>query len=118
MPKPKMMKRNFDAPDEEKSPAARTKFQMVTMDGMTFNKMTFEPGWRWSKDVKPVAKTPSCQAHHVAHCLSGRLRVRMDDGTEEEFGPGDLAVIPAGHDAWVVGKEPNVLLELAGAVKT
>ena len=117
MPTQRLMKKSFDAPDERKSPAARTTFEVVDLGGMTFNKMTMEPGWRWSQDVKPVAKTPSCQSRHVLNCLAGRLHVRMDDGTEEEFGPGDMALIPAGHDAWVVGDEPNVTLELAGAVK-
>jgi mannose-6-phosphate isomerase-like protein (cupin superfamily) len=113
-----MVKKSFDQPDERKNPAARTTIEVVDLGGLTFNKMTMEPGWRWSQDVKPVAKTASCQARHVLSFLSGRLRVRMDDGKEEEFGPGDIAIIPAGHDAWVVGDEPNVSLEMAGAVKS
>src|ERR1041385_3010580 len=113
-----MVKRSFDRPDERKSPAPRTTVEVVQLGGLTFNKMTMEPGWRWSKDVQPVAKTGSCQAHHVLSFVSGRLRVRMDDGREEEFGPGAIAIIPAGHDAWVVGDEPNVSLEMAAAVKS
>jgi mannose-6-phosphate isomerase-like protein (cupin superfamily) len=75
---------------------------------------TFQPGWKWSTCVKPIAKTETCQASHLAYHISGRLRVRMDDGTEEEFGPGDLAVVPPGHDAWVVGDQPVVLIDITG----
>lgn len=117
MPTLKMLKKSFDSPDERKTPFTRTAFDIVNLGGMTFNRETLQPGWRWSQDVKPVAKTESCQKDHVKVFLSGRQRIRLADGTEMEFGPGDVAVIPAGHDAWVVGNEPNVLLELSGAVK-
>ena len=112
-----MVKKSFDAPDEVKRPFPRTELQVVTLGNLTFNRETLQPRWRWSEDVKPVAKTASCQKLHVKVFLAGRQRIRMGDGTEMEFGPGDVAVIPPGHDAWVVGDEPNVLLELAGAVK-
>ena len=116
-PAPRMAKKSFDSPDEAKQPFPRTTFQAVTLGNLTFNRETLQPGWRWSEDVKPVAKTASCQKFHVKIFLSGRQRIRLEDGTEMEFGPGDVAVIPPGHDAWVVGDEPNVLIELAGAVK-
>ena len=112
-----MMKKNFDTPDEAKSPFTRTAFQIVNLGGLSFNRETLQPGWRWSQDVKPIAKTPSCQKFHVKIFLSGRQGIRLEDGTEMEFGAGDVAIIPAGHDAWVVGDEPNVLIELSGAVK-
>ena len=67
--------------------------------------------------VKPVVEGESCQKFHVKYIVSGKQKVVMDDGTEMELVPGDLAVIQPGHNAWVVGDEPNVLLELAGAVK-
>jgi quercetin dioxygenase-like cupin family protein len=76
---------------------------------------TFEPGWRWSEHVKPIAKTDSCQATHLMYCISGRMHVRMDDGTEQEIGPGDLAAIPSGHDAWIVGDEPCVAVDWGGS---
>ena len=75
---------------------------------------TLEPGWKWSTCVKPIAKTESCQASHLAYHISGRLRVRMDDGSEEEFGPGDVGEVPPGHDAWVVGNEPVVVIDITG----
>ena len=53
--------------------------------------------------VKPIAKTESCQAAHMGYYVSGRMKVVMDDGEEIEYGPGDFAVIPPGHDAWIVG---------------
>ena len=76
---------------------------------------TFEPGWRWSEHVKPIVNTDSCQAPHVMYCISGRMRVRMDDGTEQEIGPGDLAAIAPGHDAWTVGDEACVAVDWGGA---
>jgi quercetin dioxygenase-like cupin family protein len=76
---------------------------------------TFEPGWRWSEHVKPIAKTDSCQATHLMYCISGRMRVRMDDGTEQEIGPGDVVAISPGHDAWVVGDEPCITVDWGGA---
>jgi quercetin dioxygenase-like cupin family protein len=72
---------------------------------------TFEPGWHWAEHVKPIAGTDSCQVHHIGYILSGRMRVRMDDGTETEFGPGDFMHIAPGHDAWVLGDEPCVNLD-------
>jgi len=75
-----------------------------------------EPGWRWSEDVKPVAGTSSCMIHHVQVLLGGRLAVRLDDGEEMEFEPGDVFEIPPGHDSWVVGDEPADLLDISGNV--
>ena len=90
---------------------------MVNIDGLTVLRETLEPGWKWSEHVKPVVGGESCQKFHVKYIISGRQKVVMDDGTESELGSGDFAIIQPGHDAWVVGDEPNVLLELAGAVK-
>jgi class 3 adenylate cyclase len=73
--------------------------------------MTYEPGWRWSVDVKPIAGTETCQYHHVGYTVSGRLRLQMPDGTELEIGPGEVFEAPPGHDAWVVGDEPWVCVD-------
>jgi hypothetical protein len=75
----------------------------------------FEPGWRWSKDVKPIAGTGSCEAPHFQYHVSGRLAIRMDDGTGFTAGPGDVTALPGGHDAWVVGGEPVVTVDWFGA---
>src|SRR5206468_11925959 len=73
---------------------------------------TFEPGWKWSESVKPIAGTDSCQVAHTGYQLSGRMVVRMDDGSEHEFRPGDAGIIPPGHDAWVVGRSEEHTSEL------
>jgi quercetin dioxygenase-like cupin family protein len=89
----------------------------VTVVGLgegTVGLLRCEPGWRWSEHVKPLAGTASCQASHLSYCVSGRMRVRMDDGTEREVGPGQVVVIPPGHDAWVVGDEPCVQVDFTG----
>jgi quercetin dioxygenase-like cupin family protein len=75
---------------------------------------TFEPGWRWSDHVKPIAGTESCQAPHMGYIVSGRMHVVMDDGTEEDFGPGDVMIAPPGHDAWTVGNEACVAIDWQG----
>jgi len=93
------------------------KIDVVTVGGLTFYRETLEPGWQWSKHVKPVVGGDACQRFHVKILLSGRQHIRMNDGTELEFGPGDVAIMQPGHDAWVVGNQPNVLIELADVVK-
>jgi quercetin dioxygenase-like cupin family protein len=75
---------------------------------------TFEPGWKWSEHVKPIAGTDSCQAPHMGYIVSGRMHIVMDDGTEEEFGPGDVMIAPPGHDAWTVGDEACVAIDWQG----
>jgi Cupin domain len=91
----------------------RGDMNMVTLAGTTIVRAVFNPGWRWSADVKPRAGTESCQAAHAGIVLSGRFAVQMDDGTETELGPGDAHVVGPGHDAWVVGDEPCVLIDVA-----
>jgi hypothetical protein len=71
-------------------------------------RVTNQPGWRWSECVKRIVGTDSSQVSHLIHVLSGRIKVRMDDGSEAEFGPGDVEVVPPGHDAWIVGNEPFI----------
>ncbi len=104
----------FSRPDEVRT-FQKGKIEIVTIGGVTFGKATFEPGWRWSTCVKPIAKTESCQAAHLGYHLSGRMHLVMDNGTEREIGPGEVASIPPGHDAWVVGTEPVVVIDITGA---
>lgn len=87
--------------------------EIVTLDEFVVSHFTFQPGWRWSEAVKPVVQTPSCQLRHLGITLSGRLRVRVDDGAELLISPGDAYEIPPGHDAWVDGDEPWVSYEFA-----
>lgn len=105
--------KNLGTPDEKRSFEHGT-VNLVTIGGVTFGRAEFNPGWRWSSDVKPVAGTESCQSRHESYVVSGRLYVRMDDGTECELGPGDAHVIEPGHDAWVVGDAPCVTIDFLG----
>ena len=106
-------KRSLNSPEETRTfPKGRV--ELVTVGGVTFGRITLNPGWKWSEHVKPIAQTKSCEAPHTQYLVSGRLRVRMDDGTEAEFGPGDVGVVPPGHDAWVVGDEPVVAIDMTG----
>jgi len=109
----KMQKRDLSKPDETRS-FDKGRLDLVTLGGVTFGRATLQPGWKWSASVKPVAKTASCQAPHLQYHVSGRLHVVMDDGSEDEFGPGDVSLLPPGHDAWVVGGEPVVLVDVSG----
>ena len=106
--------RHTGSPDETRMFAAHGHADVVDLGGHAVLLGTFEPGWRWSEDVKPIAKTDSCQAPHMMYCLSGRMGIRMEDGTEAEIGPGDVATIAPGHDAWVVGDEACVAVDFGG----
>jgi hypothetical protein len=104
----------FKSPDEVREfPNGRA--EIVKVGDSEVGRLTFQPGWRWSTDVKPIAKTESCQAPHFQYHVSGRLGIRMDDGTEFIAEPGDVTSLPVGHDAWVVGSEPAVVVDWFGA---
>jgi hypothetical protein len=90
----------------------------VVLDGTMLARAVFNPGWKWSTDVQPRVGTSSCQQGHAGVVLSGRFRVRMDDGTEIELGPGDAHVVGPGHDAWVVGDEQCVIIDIGPAPDT
>ena len=89
----------------------RGRIELVDLPGVTVGRAIFEPGWRWSEDARPTAQTASCQIAHVGYVVSGRFHVRMDDGTERELAPGDAHAVGPGHDAWVVGDEPAVIVD-------
>ncbi len=110
----KVLQKNFARPDETRS-FEKGKMEIVTVGDTTFGRGTFEPGWRWSSCVKPLAQTELCECSHLIYGISGRMRVRMADGHEFEIGPGDVVQIPAGHDAWVVGNQPAVAIDVMGA---
>src|SRR4051795_8794925 len=105
--------RDFNSPDETRKPD-KTQVDVVRMGGATAARMTFEPGWSWSECVKPVAGTESCEVAHKWYVVSGRMKMKMNDGTELEWRAGDVGVVPAGHDAWVVGDEPFVFIDFEG----
>lgn len=108
-----MQKKSLAQPEETRTFPLGC-LELVTVGGVTFGRSTFQPGWRWSTSVKPLVKTESCQATHLQYHVSGRLHVVMDDGSEMEFGPGDVSLLPPGHDAWVVGDEPVVVIDISG----
>lgn len=105
-------KKNFNSPDETASPAADVSIATVNIGGLKLQKVTAMPGWTWSKSLKPIQKTDSCQKHHILYMLSGRLAARMNDGTELEYAAGDFGEVSPGHDGWTVGDEAAVWIEL------
>ncbi len=109
----KLQKKNLSRPDEVRS-FEKGKLELVTLGDVTFGRATLQPGWKWSTCVKPLVHTESCEAAHLQYHVSGRLHVVMDDGTETDFGPGDISFLPPGHDAWVVGNEPVVVIDISG----
>jgi hypothetical protein len=105
---------DFAKPDEARSFAHGRAEILNTAEGAV-GRLVLEPGWRWSNDVKPLAGTEWCEAPHFQYHVSGTLHVRMADGSEFDVGPGQLSSLPAGHDAWVVGDEPAVVVDFHGA---
>jgi mannose-6-phosphate isomerase-like protein (cupin superfamily) len=109
-----LQSRNLDNPDETRK-FTHGEIGVVTVAGAVVGRAVFQPGWRWSEDVKPIAGTESCEAAHTGYIISGRMHVTMDDGAEGDLGPGDAFVIPPGHDAWIVGDEACVALDWSAA---
>ena len=106
--------KSFSKPDEVRT-FGPGKAEILKVGGMDIGRLVLQPGWRWSKDVKPVAKTKSCEAPHFQYHVSGKMGIKMDDGTELVAGPGDVTSLPSGHDAWVIGSEPVVVVDWFGA---
>jgi quercetin dioxygenase-like cupin family protein len=111
---PEIERKRFEDPDETRPFQDKGHVEIVNIGGGSVGRATFQPGWKWSEHVKPIAGTDSCQAAHVGYVVSGRQKVLMDDGTELEIGPGDVVSIPPGHDGWTIGEEPCVVLDFAG----
>jgi hypothetical protein len=106
--------RSFEAADEVRAfPSGHA--DILKVGESEIGRLVFEPGWRWSKDLKPIAGTDSCEAPHFQYHLTGTLGIRMDDGTEIVAKPGDVTSLPQGHDAWVIGDEPVVVVDWFGA---
>jgi quercetin dioxygenase-like cupin family protein len=103
--------KRFDSPDETRAFQGKGQMEVVEVASQTIGRGTFEPGWRWSENVKPIAGTDSCQVSHLGYIVSGRMRIFMDDGSEGELGPGDVVAIAPGHDAEIVGDEACVMLD-------
>src|SRR3954470_6590230 len=111
---PQLRTKNLDAPDEVRQ-LGRGRGAFVDLgNGLAIGRAVLEPGWRWSIDLKPVVGTPSCQVHHLQLVLAGRLGIRLDTGEEQVFGPNEIVDLPPGHDAWVDGDEPLVVVDMSG----
>jgi hypothetical protein len=106
--------KRFQSPDETRT-FPKGRLDLVQIGGGVVGRLTLEPGWRWSEHVQPIAKTQWCEAPHFQYQVSGRLHIKMADGREFETGPGDVSTLPTGHDGWVVGNEPVVLIDWYGA---
>lgn len=109
-----IVRKSFDSPEETRN-IPKGKVEVVNLGSMQAMRATFEPGWKWSECVKPVVGTESCEVAHTGYVISGKMVVRMNDGSEQEYNPGDACYIPPGHDAWIVGDEPCVMLDFQGA---
>jgi hypothetical protein len=103
--------KSFDNPDEVRPFAGHGETRVVELHGKTVMRGTYEPGWTWSTDVKPIAGTDTCQVRHFGYIVAGRMKIDMDDGASLECGPGDLVAIEPGHNAEVVGDEPCVFID-------
>jgi hypothetical protein len=108
-------RKDFRKPDEVRE-FPKGKVELVKIGGATVGRAVFEPGWRWSSSVQPLVKTKSCEAPHFQYHVSGVLRIKMDDGTEFDCRAGDVSLLPSGHDAWVVGNEPAVVVDFQGMI--
>jgi mannose-6-phosphate isomerase-like protein (cupin superfamily) len=104
----------FTSPDEQRK-FGQGHMDVLKLGSATIGRGVFEPGWRWSNDVKPITKTKSCEVSHTIFVVSGRMHVEMDEGEAIDIEPGDCAVIPPGHDAWTLGDTACVALDFTGA---
>lgn len=113
-----LIRKSLDEPEEVRPFINGSgQLELVNLDTGPVGRATFQPGGRWSTHVKPIAATESCQAAHSCYFLSGRMKVVMAEGGEEvEYGPGDFAIMAPGHDAWIVGDEPCVVIDWQGFV--
>ncbi len=111
----KLQKKSMSQPDEKRK-FDKGQLEFVSLGGVTFVRATLQPGWKWSTCVKPLVKTKSCEATHIGYQVSGHLHIVLDDGSEVEVGPGEAYSVPPGHDAWVVGNEPVVTIDVSGTM--
>jgi quercetin dioxygenase-like cupin family protein len=106
--------KRFQQPDETRI-FEKGKFEIIHIGNMTIGRAEYQPGWRWSEHVSPIAGTPLCQTDHIGLVLSGRAKLKMEDGSEVTLTPGDMFAIAPGHDSWVVGNDTYVSLHFLGA---
>ena len=102
-------------PDADHHEVGGLSVDVVKVGNGRMKRVVYPPGWRWSTHMKPVVKTDQCQNSHVGYAVSGRITVRMKDGTEKTISAGESYTIPPGHDAWVEGNQPFVGIEVMSA---
>ena len=107
--------KDFRKPEEVRE-FPKGRLELIKIGGATVGRAVFEPGWKWSTSLQPLAKTKSCEAPHFQYHVSGILRIKMDDGAEFDCRPGDVSLLPSGHDAWVIGNEPAVVVDFQGMI--
>jgi hypothetical protein len=107
--------KTFNTPEEIRT-FPKGRLELVKIGGATVGRAVFEPGWRWKTSVQPLAHTKSCEAPHFQYHADGKLHIVMDDGTEFDCNPGDVSLLPEGHDAWVVGDEEAVIVDFQGMI--
>ena len=107
--------KSFSKPDEVRT-FPKGKLELIKIGGAVIGRATFEPGWRWSTSVQPLVNTKSCEAPHFQYHISGTIKILMDDGKQFECKAGDVSLLPEGHDAWVVGNEPVVIVDFQGMI--
>src|ERR1051326_1762891 len=107
--------KRFDEPDEERE-FEKGRFEVIRIGELTIGRATYQPGWKWSAHVRPLAGTEFCEVEHVGLVISGRAAAAMVDGATVELTPGCLFQVPAAaRESWVVGNEPYVSLHFLGA---
>jgi hypothetical protein len=107
--------KRFEHPDETRE-FERGKFEIVRLGGLTLGRATYQPGWKWSEHVRPLAGTELCEIEHVGLVISGRAVAVMSGGRVIDLMPGTLFYIPPSpHDSWVIGNDPYVSLHFLGA---
>jgi hypothetical protein len=109
----KLEVKSFSNPDEVRT-FDKGELELIKVGGAVIGRATLQPGWKWSESVKPLGKTESCEAPHFQYHASGTIRIKMDDGTERDVKAGEVSSVPTGHDAWVLGNEPVVLIDFQG----
>ena len=110
----KAEQKTFETPDEVRT-FERGQLDLLQIGASEIGRLTLQPGWRWSEHVKPMAGTDLCEAPHFQYHLRGTLHIVMSDGAEFDAVAGDVTALPQGHDAWVVGDEPVVVVDWCGA---
>lgn len=109
----RLLRKRLDHPDEVRS-FTNGHVEIFEIGDNIVGRTVYEPGWRWSVDVRPIAGTDLCMYHHLGYCLTGILHVVLEDGTSLEIGPEEAFEIPPAHDAWVIGDDPWITVDFAG----